>query len=1385
MDAGTASLQPLTPNVTPSPPNEVTLCYGQSIRIQHDGNYNLTEDPDPSTPAGIRYAIFTAQPTTTAVVNKANLLGESNILKRNDTLIVASADPYGNFIANNDGSFLSQLGLTGPQTLWFAPITVHNISGNPIDFFETDDACIQINSNSAFSITYLNELNYTNTPSSTTDGSITVTGGLPELDGSNYTVTLTDNDTDMDVPLTGSGSSFNYANINPSSAHTLTIADDNGCQRSFILSFEPGTPIVATIPDMQVAEGSNFCIPVTAKMFRDVGYFSFSLKWNPGIIELDTTNSKANTISNVNPILMGFTLSSYNADNAANGVLTLLWLTPSALVDVPDDETLFEVCFTAKGQPGQSSPVTFEDNPTAINFGTLSTPIPYTMESGSVTIAPQSGLDFSYSACADAGGNSTLDVTIYGGIAPYSYGLVGPSPQASMTSSPNFQLTGLLAGSYTLTITDGDGSMTSKNIDLSGNNIVLNPMITANNCTDVNPMGQVYLENIDPTAYSIEWVHNGLTYYGMDTLKNIESGNFTVTVTDQNNCSATISDVIPDNQLDYTVNITNAAACDNSAPGQADITITGGTPGYTISRTGYNATTLGSHTLSFYNSDSYRIADINGCAVQLDFADEGGSQTFTIDTSFHNHIRCSNPGSAVDSIGGRFRINVTSTIPGEHFMDADVFRNGIPYLKPMIVNPLAGFIWLQDLEEGDYEIVIRGSCGSRAVDFEIRDLRNSFLADAMVTPIGCNGGTGSIDITMTPAKSTYTFDWSNMATTEDLTGLAAGEYMVTILDPESNCSLERTYTIQEGLSYTKLEEAIPCDPSASVSVGVTITSDYNTITWDGGETTEIITATSPGYYPFTITLNDATCADIRDSILVESLSGGVDITMFNSTIVSECNTPDAFVSVNLNVPLTDVDFSWDDGPLMTGKNDYRVYDDEDHNLKIYKDNCVALDTTFSVDFMGLIKIDSVVTDISCNGANDGSIDVFTTGGGGAGFSYQWSHIPGGPSPISYRSLNSLGPGTYDLQIMDLSPPTASPCPAINLSFTITEPAALSVAVLTDQVVMPTCPGDSNGMIPLEMIGGTPGDIEVLYSFSGGSMTTDQLSIDNARASNYTIQLTDARGCEANTTYTLMEPEAISFNIPPIEEPLCAGYTTTVSITSAMGGAGTDYQFAINGGIPSPLGGTIDITGGSHTITVFDANGCSSDQDIVIRDPNPISVAFNTGDTIQVSLGETTDITARVTGENPIVTYDWMPTELNMLATDNMVSFTAISNLPITLTATDSRGCMGIGDVFVLVRKTRDLGIPNAFTPNGDGENETLTVIPGPSVQNIKSLAVYDKYGALVWQKENINPSQANVSGWDGVQNGKDANAGLYVFLVQVEFIDGEVVQRREDVMLIK
>ena len=94
-------------------------------------------------------------------------------------------------------------------------------------------------------------------------------------------------------------------------------------------------------------------------------------------------------------------------------------------------------------------------------------------------------------------------------------------------------------------------------------------------------------------------------------------------------------------------------------------------------------------------------------------------------------------------------------------------------------------------------------------------------------------------------------------------------------------------------------------------------------------------------------------------------------------------------------------------------------------------------------------------------------------------------------------------------------------------------------------------------------------------------------------------------------------------------------------------------------------------------------------------------------------------------------------------------------------------------------------IPNIFSPNGDGINDDFKIHTGPGVEAINFVRIYDRWGEKILDVANPLPSPDGVAPWDGSFNGEEMNPAVFLYLIEVEFTDGQVLLYRGDVALVK
>ena len=196
---------------------------------------------------------------------------------------------------------------------------------------------------------------------------------------------------------------------------------------------------------------------------------------------------------------------------------------------------------------------------------------------------------------------------------------------------------------------------------------------------------------------------------------------------------------------------------------------------------------------------------------------------------------------------------------------------------------------------------------------------------------------------------------------------------------------------------------------------------------------------------------------------------------------------------------------------------------------------------------------------------------------------------------------------------------------------------------------------------------------------------------------------------------------------------------------------------------------------TYTVTASSGSCQNSTQSItVIVNPNPIAEA---GDYLHVVRGELVKLAVDSSGN---VTYNWTPPGGLSCFDCAEPSFTAEETTTFTVTVTDENGCITIDEVTVYVTDVcgEDIFVANAFTPNGDDFNDKVFV-RNLTLGEIETFRLYNRWGELMFETNDEN------EGWDGRKNGKMQDPGVYVWYLKATCTNGQVVERKGNVTLLK
>ena len=425
-----------------------------------------------------------------------------------------------------------------------------------------------------------------------------------------------------------------------------------------------------------------------------------------------------------------------------------------------------------------------------------------------------------------------------------------------------------------------------------------------------------------------------------------------------------------------------------------------------------------------------------------------------------------------------------------------------------------------------------------------------------------------------------------------------------------------------------------------------------------------------------------------------------------------------------------------------------------------------------------LQFSSNSTPNSCFGNSNGSARITMTVGTPP-YTYTWQALSG----------TQTGSGT----IADNNvPSTVTGLPAGDYRFTVTDFYGV-VQTITVSVSQPppvtvtlngsnyngfgvSCPGATDGAVTVTVNGG---NAPYTYQWSTGS---NQPFLRDVPAGPYSLILTDANGCSSTPVQpniTLSSPPQAVLSITA-NDPPCFGQTQgSISIDSVRGGA-PPFLFALDNGAFSNRTLFAGLSVGDFTIRVQDANGCI--QEITTEIDQPAELIVDLGTDISLDLGDSVRLEATTT--YPVQTYQWQGTgELSCTDCETPTVRPFATGI-YSVTVIDRNGCTDSDQITIFVDKNRDVFFPTAFSPNDDGVNDRFYPFSGNNVSVVKSFLVFNRWGEAMFELYNFQSNNPSY-GWDGTHRGKTLNPGVYVFVAEVEFIDGEVVIYKGDVSLMR
>jgi gliding motility-associated-like protein len=324
-----------------------------------------------------------------------------------------------------------------------------------------------------------------------------------------------------------------------------------------------------------------------------------------------------------------------------------------------------------------------------------------------------------------------------------------------------------------------------------------------------------------------------------------------------------------------------------------------------------------------------------------------------------------------------------------------------------------------------------------------------------------------------------------------------------------------------------------------------------------------------------------------------------------------------------------------------------------------------------------------------------------------------------------------------------------------------------------------CADAANGVIDAIVDGGLPP-----YSFLWDNGATQQ-QLSGLTAGTYTVSVTDAAGCTIDAGLTLIAPPPIELYAEGVRS-ICDEVPSIIFIDSITGGSG-NYEYSIDGLFFSPadsfpiqiiLPDRMENTVG---LCIQDTHDCQTTISIdLVHEDNPPEVVINPP-SASIQLGDSILVSPQLTFTP--AEWSWHPLE-GISTPDSLQTYLSPSQTTLySLQLVDQLGCIVEAHYQVIVASS-GLYLPNSFSPNGDGANDTFTAYAGKSVEYIEYLEIYNRWGSLVFRAENFQANNPAL-GWDGTYKGQPMNSGTYVYRLKARLINGKLESKNGSISLLR
>ncbi|HQW86714.1 MAG TPA: choice-of-anchor L domain-containing protein, partial [Flavobacteriales bacterium] len=761
--------------------------------------------------------------------------------------------------------------------------------------------------------------------------------------------------------------------------------------------------------------------------------------------------------------------------------------------------------------------------------------------------------------------NGAINLSTTGGVAPYTYSWTGPNGFTASTQD----LTGLAAGTYTVTVTDAACTRT-QSFNVIGPGVLV---------VDLEPAVLAFGQNIschggsdgsiDATItggsgpYAPTWSGpNGFTSSSAD-ISGLAAGAYTLSVTDANGCTASSNvTLVEATPVVASIAQTTPVACFGDGAGSATASAVGGIPPYSYAWNTAPAQVAATATALTPGTWTVTVSDGYGCIGSATASIGGPTAPISMSTNLVTHVRCfgNSTGSATVAVsGGTAPHSITwNTSPAQHGATASNLPAGS---------------WTATVTDGN------GCTAQHSVIIDQPAAPLSATVQAQ-TDVPCHGNaSGSATVGATGGTGPYAYSWNTSPAQNGATAtnLPAGTWTCTVTDVNL-CTTTVNVTIgQPNAALTaSIASSSPVLCHGQSTGGASATASGGTgpytYAWSTSPVQTGATATNLPAGTWTCTVTDVNGCTHSVQASIAQPAAPIQANLL-STTPEDCFGDAAGTAVlSITGGSGAYAVNWNTTPPQHGLMATGLVAGT-YMATITDQNGCPLTASVNATIGGpvaALSLTAGTTAPTCFGGSTGSIDLAVTGGVSP-YTYAWTG-PGGFSSTSADLNGGLTAGTYTVIVTD-----AHGCSA-TASWTLSQPAALNVTAIVSDLA---CRNDASGAIAIAATGGN-GPYSTAWSGPNG-FSSNAEDLSGLAAGVYTLILNDANGCTFTASWTVSEPALLNASITAQTAVTCHGGASGSATADASGGT-APYTYQWNTSPAQNTASAINLTAGTWTCT---------------------------------------------------------------------------------------------------------------------------------------------------------------------------------------------------------